>query len=83
MLAEDPYADQHSASTGWRGSAASSTLAFRDALIRNAVHAQLTHIQFATMSSAAPADVKDDLLLQIRRLLGKNKPELQTEGDGL
>ena len=32
------------------------------------------------MSSApAPADVKDDLLLRIRRLLGKNKPELQTE----
>ena len=27
----------------------------------------------------APADVKDDLLLQIRCLLGKNKPELQTE----
>ena len=32
------------------------------------------------MSSApAPADVKDDMLLRIRRLLGKNKPELQTE----
>lgn len=30
-------------------------------------------------SAAAPADVKDDLLLRIRRLLGKNKPELQTE----
>ena len=30
-------------------------------------------------SAPAPADVKDDLLLRIRRLLGKNKPELQTE----
>jgi len=28
---------------------------------------------------AAPADVKDDLLLQIRRLLDKSKPELQKE----
>ena len=27
----------------------------------------------------APADVKDDLLQQIRRLLDKKKPELQTE----
>ena len=32
------------------------------------------------MSSAeAPADIKDDLLLQFRRLLGKSKPEIQTE----
>jgi len=33
----------------------------------------------AMTAPAAPADVKDDLLQQIRRLLDKKKPELQTE----
>ena len=33
----------------------------------------------AMTAPAAPADVKDDLLLQIRRLLDKSKPELQKE----
>jgi len=36
-------------------------------------------IHTAMTAPAAPADVKDDLLLQIRRLLDKSKPELQKE----